>query len=136
MITKEEILARLKKGETADNIADELIKTLNSANDIYIQEQKAKEANEIKKNNEMQYIIDTIYDFCRSWYCETDEDVKTLDEVFDHLDAKSVLANIEVFSAYAAELNDFAEQFNKVVPENNCKSADAVLADFINSLGL
>lgn len=134
MITKEEILARLKKGETADNIADELIKTLNSANDIYIQEQKAKEANEIKKNNEMQYIIDTIYDFCRSWYCETDEDVKTLDEVFDHLDAKSVLANIEAFSAYAAELNDFVDQFNAVPKDNT--NADAVLADYIKSLGL
>lgn len=35
MITSDEILARMRKGETADDIADELAKALNAAQKIY-----------------------------------------------------------------------------------------------------
>ena len=160
MINSKDILARLQNGETAENIANEMVNALNAANDQFQKEEEAKRAaaeavkgKELQKLQDLQEIIDLMHDFCIEYYCETDEDINTVQATFATLDAKSVDKMIEEAGAYAAKITEMQKHFDsmfgslfgtpivkklpkKGAPAPETRTADAVIGDFLSSMGL
>ena len=157
MFKVEDILARLQNGEDANDIANEMVNALNTANDQFQKEEEAKakakaaEANarEAQKLKDLQEIIDLMHDFCIEYYCEDDEDINTVQAAFAILDAKSVNEMIEEAGAYAVRMAEMQKHFDslfsglfgtpsvkKVAPAPKAKTADAVIGDFLSSMGL
>jgi hypothetical protein len=123
MFKVEDILARLQNGENASDIADEMVGILNEANHQFQKEEeekarkaeeeaKAKKAEheahlkETQKLADLQEIIDLIHDFCIEYYCETNEDIDTVEEAFKELDAKSVNEIIKNLGIYAVKMSE------------------------------
>ena len=161
MFKVEDILARLQNGEDAGDIAEEMVNVLNEANNKYQEEEEAKakakaaEAHikEVQKMQDLQEIIDLMHDFCINYYCETNEDINTVQAAFAILDAKSVNEMIEEAGAYAVRMAEMQEHLESVfdgifgtpnvqkLPKKNApapetKTADAVIGDFLSSMGL
>ena len=161
MFKVEDILARLQKGEDAGDIAEEMVNVLNEANNKYQKEEEAKakakaaEAHikEVQKMQDLQKIIDLMHDFCINYYCETNEDINTVQAAFATLDAKSVNKMIEEAGAYAVRMAEVQKHFDsmfggifgmpvvkkapkKGAPAPETRTADAVIGDFLSSMGL
>ena len=159
MFKVEDILARLQNGEDAGDIANEMVTALNTANDQYQKEEEAKakakaaEAEEAQKLADLQQIIDLMHDFCIDYYCDTDADIDTVHAAFATLDAKSVNQMIEEVGAYAVKMAEMEKHFDslfsglfgtpnvqklpkKSAPAPEVKTADAVIGDFLSSMGL
>ena len=161
MFKVEDILARLQNGEEVDAIANEMAKALNTANDQFQKEEEAKakkaehEAHlkETQKLADLQQIIDLMHDFCINYYCETNEDINTVQAAFATLDAKSVNKMIEEAGAYAVRMAEMQKHLDSIfgglfgtpnvqklpkksapAPEN--RPADVVIGDFLSSMGL
>ena len=152
MFKAEDILTRLQNGESADDIANEIANALNTATDQFRKEEAAKikaaEAS-AKKLTDLQNIIDAMHDFCIEYYCENDEDINTVHEAFATLDAKSVDKMIEEAGAYAVKMMEMQKHLDsmfgglfgaptvkKSAPAPKTKTADAVIDDFLASIGL
>ena len=161
MFKVEDILARLQNGEDAGDIAEEMINVLNEANNKYQEEEEAKakkaaaeaHVKEVQKLQDLQEIIDLMHDFCINYYCETNEDIDTIQAAFATLDAKSVNKMLEEAGAYVIRLAEMQKHFNsifdgmfgtptvkkapkKCAPAPEVKTADAVISDFLSSMGL
>ena len=161
MFKVEDILARLQNGEDVDAIAQEMTDALNDANDQFQKEEEAKakkaehEAHlkETRKLKDLQEIIDLMHDFCIEYYCDSDEDINTVQAAFATLDAKSVDKMIEEAGAYAVKMAEMQKHFDsmfsgffgtptvkklpkKSAPAPETKTADAVIGDFLSSMGL
>lgn len=161
MFKVEDILARLQNGEDAGDIAEEMVNALNAANDQYQKEEEAKakkaaakaQAEEAQKLADLQQIIDLMHDFCIDYYCDTDADIDTVHAAFATLDAKSVNQMIEEAGAYAVKMTEMEKHFDslfsglfgtptvkklpkKSAPAPEVKTADAVIGDFLSSMGL
>lgn len=161
MFKVEDILARLQNGEDANDIANEMVNALNTANDQFQKEEEAKakkaehEAHlkETRKLKDLQEILDLMHDFCIEYYCDDDEDINTVQAAFATLDAKSVDKMIEEAGAYAVKMAEMQKHFDsmfngffgtptvkkapkKCAPSPETKTADAVIGDFLSSMGL
>ena len=160
MFKVEDILARLQNGEDAGDIANEMVTALNTANDQYQKEEEAKakkaaaeaHVKEVQKLQDLQEIIDLMHDFCINYYCESDEDINTVQAAFATLDAKSANQMIEELGAYAVKMADIQKHMDTLfgnffgtpkvqkLPKKGApakdKSADAVIDDFLASIGL
>lgn len=161
MFKVEDILARLQNGEDAGDIAEEMVKALNEANNKYQEEEEAKakakaaeaHVKEVQKMQDLQEIIDLMHDFCINYYCETNEDINTVQAAFATLDAKSVNKMIEEAGAYAVKMAEMQNHFDslfsglfgtptvqklpkKSAPAPKTRTADAVIGDFLSSMGL
>ena len=157
MFKVEDILTRLQNGEDAGDIANEMVTALNAANDQFQKEEEAKakraaaEAHikEVQKMQDFQEIIDLMHDFCIEYYCETDEDINTVQAAFATLDAKSVNKMIEEAGAYAVRMAEMQKHLESVfggifgtptvkksAPAPETKTADAVISNFLSSMGL
>lgn len=160
MLIKEDIFARLQNGEDANDIANELINALNEANNQFQEEEEAKakaaaeavKGKELQKMADLQQIIDLMHDFCIEYYCDTDADIDTVHAAFATLDAKTVNEMIEEAGAYAVKMAEIQKHFDQVFgnffsaptikvtkkgsPAPEAKSADAVIGDFLSSMGL
>lgn len=157
MFKVEDILARLQNGEDANDIANEMVNALNTANDQFQKEKEAKaaeaQAKETQKLQDLQEIIDLMHDFCISYYCETNEDINTVQAIFGTLDAKSVNKMIEEAGIYAVKMTEMQEHMDtllggifgtpivKKVPKKDApapktKTADAIIDNFLSSIGL
>lgn len=161
MFKVEDILARLQNGEDAGDIANEMVTALNTANDQYQKEEEAKakkaaaeaHVKEVQKMQDLQEIIDLMHDFCINYYCETNEDINTVHAAFATLDAKSVNKMIEEAGAYAVKMAEMQEHLESVfggllgaptgkklpkkcAPAPKARTADAVIGDFLSSIGL
>ena len=112
-ITVEDILARLTAGETVDEIADKFTSVLNDA--IRLDEENKKEAERIKKENELKAkkqncILDVVYalsdlciaynetDLAKTLIVEAENDIEniclTVDNLFSQLNSvKSLFGN-------------------------------------------
>ena len=73
MYTKEDILARLQAGETAQYIADEIAANLNNALSEYTKQKKAKEELNQKLQDANQ-VVSTLMDFAEKYYPEVYSD--------------------------------------------------------------
>ena len=161
MFKVEDILARLQNGEDANDIANEMVNALNTANDQYQKEEEAKakakaaeaHVKEVQKMKDLQEIIDLMHDFCINYYCETNEDINTVQAAFATLDAKSVNKMIEEAGAYTVRMAEMQKHLEsmfsgffgtpkvkkapkKCAPAPETKTADAVIGDFLSSMGL
>ena len=161
MFKVEDILARLQNGEDAGDIAEEMVNVLNEANNKYQEEEEAKakkaaaeaHVKEVQKLQDLQEIIDLIHDFCISYYCESIEDINTVEAIFATLDAKSVNKMIEEAGVYAVRMAEMQKHMDtllggifctptvkkapkKGAPAPETRTADVVIGDFLSSLGL
>lgn len=114
MINKEEILAMLRDGKDADDIAKQLVDALNDAQADY-EDEKAKEAEakakaeqeaqiEADKIDDMQVILDLIHDFILEYYCEDEKDIDQLGKIFEQFTPEEVIKQVEEAGAMALEL--------------------------------
>ena len=148
------ILEKLRKGEDIDVIAKELTDMLNDANDEY-EAEVAKAAKEKAANNkkikDLNAIIDLIEEFVVNHYCEDNEDIKVVEEIFADIDAEEVIANIEEMGEMVIKLdNVFNDLLGTPVEKEkshacNCHRAaptvvkvnpDAIIGNFLKNLGL
>ena len=144
MITTNDILARLRNGESMDTIGQSIADVLNEAQEAYIAEQavKVKEAEEAAMNQakrEMALgLIDIIRDYgdlvapeAADFLDDIDDDdidamITTLDQMFQMMSAMAQLkANLEKAQPKSTKIP---------VPVKRAKSDDEVLANFIKTL--
>ena len=152
MTNATEILTRLQNGEKPEDIANELINALNTANETFQKEQEAAKeaaAKNGKKIKDMQDILDLMHDFCIDYYCDTNEDIHAVEAAFEELTAEKVITMVEEAGAAALEFEAQLKSFNDMLaktplfkPEDpkvikvKKSDADAIIKSFLNTMGL
>ena len=123
MINSLEILEKLRKGETIENIGKQIAAVLNCANEQYEKEQEAKKHKE-QKLNELTSIISTFMDWFETYY----------ETVYNNKDAnpkelaQSLIESFDLFKDIG--IQDLYNQMKK-----DRKSGDSFLSlvnDFLN----
>ena len=120
MFTKEDIIARLAKGEDAQSIADEMAKTLNEA----VQETKDQDhktnlcAAINKKATDLMNLLLEYFDVDET--CTTDEMASLTDQLLDTIEA--VVPLIEVIEKYDDK---------SASTRTTAKTSDKVISDFL-----
>jgi hypothetical protein len=77
MFTKEDLLARLQNGDTAEDLADEFIAAMNEAEDAYKVENEAAEKVaklEAEKLADAEQVAEDIHNFFLKWYPDHAQD--------------------------------------------------------------
>ena len=152
MINEKDILAMLQNGESADDIAQKLVDVLNKGKNLYDEELAAKaKANEEAENKikDMKVIIDLVHDFVLEYYCESEEDINKLEEIFATFTPEEAIKQIEEAGALALEINKMIDKMNLCFPletptkkpkcefkVNSKADADFVINSFLKSIGL
>ena len=153
MFTKEDILARLQNGETADDIAHEMATALNEATaekKALDAELAAKEKEETRVLNAKRVAVDNMLDALCDYliaagegeYVKDIAEVKT-DKVIEMLDgsiemAKS-LEKLKDLQFPLGELHKAATinpKVHKIVVDADAEDADKVIGDFLKKFGL
>ena len=153
MFTKEDILARLQNGETADEIAHEMATALNEATaekKALDAEKAAKAEEETRVLNAKRVAVDTMLDALCDYliaagegdYVKDVAEVKT-DKVIEMLDgsikmAKS-LEKLKGLQFPLAEMHKAATinpKVHKIVVDADADDADKVIGDFLKNFGL
>ena len=145
MFNTEDILARLKNGETAQSIAEEMSAALNSANREF-ESQKEKEAlkADAQKKEELQTIIDQLQKWFKTYY-KSDN----IDELFAEFNATHVLeifATVEEYFDALVEMKEILKTkptLNKNIPvgtkilkpSSKLLDADSILTSFFKEMG-
>lgn len=120
MFTKEDIIARLAKGEDAQSIADEMAKTLNEA----VQETKDQDnktnlrAAINEKTTDLVNLLLKYFDVDET--CTTDEMASLTDQLLDTIEA--VVPLIEVIEKYDDK---------SASTRTTAKTSDKVISDFL-----
>ena len=120
MFTKEDIIARLAKGEDAQSIADEMAKTLNEA----VQETKDQDnktnlrAAINEKSTDLMNLLLEYFDVDET--CTTDEMASLTDQLLDTIEA--VVPLIEVIEKYDDK---------SASTRTTAKTSDKVISDFL-----
>ena len=120
MFTKEDIIARLAKGEDAQSIADEMAKTLNEA----VQETKDQDnktnlrAAINEKSTELMNLLLEYFGIDET--CTTDEMASLTDQLLDTIEA--VVPLIEVIEKYDDK---------DISTRTTAKTSDKVISDFL-----
>ena len=120
MFTKEDIIARLAKGEDAQSIADEMAKTLNEA----VQETKDQDnktnlrAAINEKSTELMNLLLEYFNVDET--CTTDEMASLTDQLLDTIEA--VVPLIEVMEKYDDK---------SASTRTTAKTSDKVISDFL-----
>lgn len=120
MFTKEDIIARLAKGEDAQSIADEMAKTLNEA----VQETKDQDnktnlrAAINEKSTELMNLLLKYFGIDET--CTTDEMASLTDQLLDTIEA--VVPLIEVIEKYDDK---------SASTRTTAKTSDKVISDFL-----
>lgn len=120
MFTKEDIIARLAKGEDAQSIADEMAKTLNEA----VQETKDQDnktnlrAAINEKSTDLMNLLLEYFDVDET--CTTDEMASLTDQLLDTIEA--VVPLIEVMEKYDDK---------SASTRTTAKTSDKVISDFL-----
>lgn len=150
MITEQEILEMLRNGTRVEEIADTISNRLNSANTTYKAECKAEAQRKEEARTKEVYkakiaamddILDAIYEYIDNFYCETDEDVNTLRDIFKDVDAEDIVNQIEELGAIVFGMKDMIdglfnkETKNKVGPQSK-EDCDAIINSFLKSIGV
>lgn len=112
MITKEDILARLNKGESIDSIASTLTKILNEAQSEYVKTSKKRE--------DAQRVLDHLHAFIEEYYPTFFEGQKlTVDEFIDCIESAEAVSS--TVSALGDKIlnNDTLDAISKFLRDNN-----------------
>lgn len=120
MFTKEDIIARLAKGEDAQSIADEMAKTLNEAvQETKDQDNKANLRAAInEKSTDLMNLLLEYFDVDET--CTTDEMASLTDQLLDTIEA--VVPLIEVMEKYDDK---------SASTRTTAKTSDKVISDFL-----
>lgn len=120
MFTKEDIIARLAKGEDAQSIADEMAKTLNEAvQETKDQDNKANLRAAInEKSTELMNLLLEYFNIDET--CTTDEMASLTDQLLDTIEA--VVPLIEVIEKYDDK---------NASTRTTAKTSDKVISDFL-----
>lgn len=120
MFTKEDIIARLAKGEDAQSIADEMAKTLNEAvQETKDQDNKANLRAAInEKSTDLMNLLLEYFDVDET--CTTDEMASLTDQLLDTIEA--VVPLIEVMEKYDDKSTS---------TRTTAKTSDKVISDFL-----
>lgn len=120
MFTKEDIIARLAKGEDAQSIADEMAKTLNEAvQETKDQDNKANLRTAInEKSTDLMNLLLEYFDVDET--CTTDEMASLTDQLLDTIEA--VVPLIEVIEKYDDK---------NASTRTTAKTSDKVISDFL-----
>ena len=120
MFTKEDIIARLAKGEDAQSIADEMAKTLNEAvQETKDQDNKTNLRSAInEKSTDLMNLLLEYFDVDET--CTTDEMASLTDQLLDTIEA--VVPLIEVIEKYDDK---------GVSTRTTAKTSDKVISDFL-----
>lgn len=120
MFTKEDIIARLAKGEDAQSIADEMAKTLNEAvQETKDQDNKANLRAAInEKSTDLMNLLLKYFDIDET--CTTDEMASLTDQLLDTIEA--VVPLIEVIEKYDDK---------GASTRTTAKTSDKVISDFL-----
>lgn len=120
MFTKEDIIARLAKGEDAQSIADEMAKTLNEAvQETKDQDNKANLRAAInEKSTELMNLLLEYFNVDET--CTTDEMASLTDQLLDTIEA--VVPLIEVIEKYDDK---------SASTRTTAKTSDKVISDFL-----
>lgn len=106
MYSKDEIIARLAKGEDAQAIADEIAATLNSALSEHL-ENKEKKAKDSQKAKDARTLINLGIDFMKEYYPDVYDEGDSADDISDE-------DLIEMLDKAADELRAFKKTLDKV----------------------
>jgi ribosomal protein L9 len=120
MLDEKVIMARLKKGESIDAIANECAEMLNKANKEYTEAKKAEaEAEKIQKQkvSELQTILDECSAWCTRYYGTSDA---LSDELFGLGSAEDLVRELD-------GLHNFVNKANVKVLD-----ADEAIKEFLN----
>ena len=123
MFDEKVILARLQKGESAVDIANEFADLVNKASKTYEKQKKAeaeKAAFQEKKEKELQKILDDCANWCRIYYDTDDELTKKL---FSGASAKEIITDL-----------DHIQKMKVTVKAVNEDNVDKILSDFIKAM--
>ena len=120
MFTKEDIIARLAKGEDAQSIADEMAKTLNEAvQETKDQDNKTNLRTAInEKATDLMNLLLEYFDVDET--CTTDEMASLTDQLLDTIEA--VVPLIEVMEKYDDK---------SASTRTTAKTSDKVISDFL-----
>lgn len=120
MFTKEDIIARLAKGEDAQSIADEMAKTLNEAvQETKDQDNKANLRAAInEKSTELMNLLLEYFNVDET--CTTDEMASLTDQLLDTIEA--VVPLLEVIEKYDDK---------SASTRTTAKTSDKVISDFL-----
>ena len=139
-----DILARLNKGESAEDIAKDLTNMLNEASKTYEAEQKRIAEEKVKlaaaekakkdaaKINDLAVIVDMMNEFLKDYY-----------KVEVKLDAETVLDIIESTMNIGDTMKDFVSHFTiktpgkpaKTIKTTSKKTADEIFKDLFDIMG-
>lgn len=87
MFDKKWVLSELQNGRDYEDIMEEITSILNQASKEYEAEQKTK-----NKIEDMENILDSIYDYCIEYYGKTNEDINNIQNLFNgENDAKKMV---------------------------------------------
>ena len=122
MFTKEDIIARLAKGEDAQSIADEMAKTLNEAvQETKDQDNKTNLRTAInEKSTELMNLLLEYFNIDET--CTTDEMASLTDQLLDTIEA--VVPLIEVIEKYDDK---------SASTRTTAKTSDKVISDFLKA---
>lgn len=120
MFTKEDIIARLAKGEDAQSIADEMAKTLNEAvQETKDQDNKTNLRTAInEKSTELMNLLLEYFNIDET--CTTDEMASLTDQLLDTIEA--IVPLIEVIEKYDDK---------SASTRTTAKTSDKVISDFL-----
>lgn len=134
MYNSADILARLRKGETPDDIANEMANALNAAQDA-LKAEEAKAVQEEEKNKQLNALAARIADDV-SEYLEVAAGVKLTDE--ERMTAEEVRELADELSPLLDLLKNMKVSVKKTPHTKTVKiqSPDAVFAKFFKDMGI
>ena len=134
MYNSADILARLRKGETPDDIANEMANALNEAQDA-LKAEETKAAQEKEKNEQLNALAARIADDV-SEYLEVAAGIKLTDE--ERMTGEEVRELADSLSPMLAMLKDAKITVKKTPHTKTVKiqSPEAVFAKFFKEMGI
>ena len=128
MYTKDDIMARLQKGDDPQAIANEIADTLNAAVAEYEENQKAaqKEKEAAKRNSEKQK---DMAELCRLFWNYMQKYYGWDEGEFSDEDVRDVIESTEAAMVAATELKSMFENLNKTLNEQPAKSRHETISN-------
>ena len=134
MYNSADILARLRKGETPDDIANEMANALNEAQDA-LKAEEAKAVQEKEKNEQLNALAARIAHDVNE-YLEAAAGIKLTDE--EHMTGEEVRDLVDELSPLLDSLKDMKVSVTKTPHSKTVKihSPEAVFAKFFKDMGI
>ena len=134
MYSSADILARLRKGETPEDIANEMANALNEAQDT-LKAEEAKAVQEKEKNEQLDALAARIADDVNE-YLEAAAGIKLTDE--EHMTGEEVRELVDELSPLLDLLKDAKITVKKTPHTKTVKiqSPEAVFAKFFKDMGI